>query len=411
MTRSAVVASLLLLAVPCPAQVVPVKTGIEVLRASDFELLKGKRVGLITNPTGVDYQLRSTVDILHEAEGVEIVCLFGPEHGVRGEYAAGESVGSTHDARTGLPVHSLYGRQRAPSAEQLEGLDLLVYDIQDNGCRSYTYISTMGLAMEAAAAHGIGFVVLDRPNPLGGMRVEGSLVESEWTSFVSQFPIPYVYGLTPGELARLLNEEGMLADGLRCDLTVVPMEGWKREMTFEDTGLPWVPPSPHLPESRTVLYYVATGVMGELQMINHGIGYTIPFQTFAAPWIDGVEFSERATALELPGILFRPITYRAFYGAWKDETLHGVHIYIRDPASVDLLGIQFQLLELHHELYPERDVFEEADKARLRMFDRVMGSAAVRERFCERYRYEDLTEFFAEAARAFSERSAPYWLY
>jgi len=203
----------------------------------------------------------------------------------------------------------------------------------------------------------------------------------------------------------------MLADGLRCDLMVVPMEGWEREMSFEDTGLPWVPPSPHLPESRTALYYVATGVLGELQTINHGIGYTIPFQTFAAPWIDGIEFSARATALELPGLLFRPITYRAFYGAWKDETLHGVHIYIRDPASVDLLGIQFQLLELHHELYPERDVFEDAGKARLRMFDRVMGSDAVRERFCERYRYEDVKEFFGEAARAFSERSTPYRLY
>jgi uncharacterized protein YbbC (DUF1343 family) len=388
-----------------------VKTGIEVLRDAGFELLQGKRIGLITNPTGVDAELRSTIDILHEAEGVELVCLFGPEHGVRGEHAAGESVSSEQDATTGLPVYSLYGAHRAPSEEELRGLDLLVYDIQDNGCRSYTYISTMGLAMEAAAASGVGFVVLDRPNPLGGLRVEGNITEPAFLSFVSQFPIPYVYGLTPGELAQMLNGEGVLRGGVRCELTVVPMEGWEREMAFEDTHLPWVPPSPHLPESRTVLYYVATGVLGELQTINHGIGYTIPFQTFAASWINSVEFSARATALNLPGVLFRPITYRPFYGAWKDETLHGVHIVITDPAQVNLLGIQFHLLELHHELYPEHDVFEEAGEPRRKMFDKVMGSDKVRELFGEHYRYEDVEGFLEQDVRAFRERSLRYYLY
>jgi uncharacterized protein YbbC (DUF1343 family) len=411
MRSSAVMIGALLLALPCPAQQARVSPGIEVLRESGFELLQGKRVGLITNPTGVDGELRSTIDILNEADGVRLICLFGPEHGVRGEHEAGESVGSMREGRTGLPVYSLYGAHRAPSAEQLEGLDLLVYDIQDNGCRSYTYISTMGLAMEAAASAGIGFVVLDRPNPLGGLRVEGNIVEPEYVSFVSQYPIPYVYGLTPGELARLLNDEGMLAGGIRCNLSVVPMKGWTREMKFEDTGLPWVPPSPHLPESRTVPYYVATGVMGELMTINHGVGYTIPFQTFAASWIDGVSFCERATALGIAGVLFRPITYRAFYGAWKDETLHGVQLYITEPSSVNLLSIQFRLLELHHELYPEHDVFDEAGTGRLRMFDKVMGSDRVRKVFQEHYRYEVIREFFEQGARDFRELSRRYQLY
>ena len=411
MKSSTIIVWVLLHALTCYAQEAIVKTGIEVLRDEGFELLRGKRVGLLTNPTGVDAQLHSTIDILHEAEDVTLVCLFGPEHGARGDHAAGESVSSERDARTGLPVYSLYGAHRAPSAEQLEGLDLLVYDIQDNGCRSYTYVSTMGLAMEAAAASDVGFVVLDRPNPLSGLRVEGNIVEPGFISFVSQFPIPYVYGLTPGELARLLNEEGMLRGGVQCDLTVVPMEGWNRTMTFDDTGLPWVLPSPHLPESRTVLYYVATGVLGELQTINHGVGYTIPFQTFAASWINGVEFCERATALRLPGVLFRPISYRPFYGFWKDETLQGVHIFITDPAQVNLLAIQFHLLELHHELYPDRDVFEEAGEARLSMFDKVMGSDKVRELFGEHYRFEEVRGFLEKDIQSFRDRSTPYYLY
>jgi len=411
MKRLAILLGASLLAVSSAAQEQRVMTGIEVLRSEGFSLLQGKRVGLITNPTGVDAELRSTIDILHEAEGVHLVCLFGPEHGVRGEYAAGETFSGDRDAKTGLPVYSLYGSHRAPSSEQLEGLDLLVYDIQDNGCRSYTYISTMGLAMAAAARAGVGFVVLDRPNPLGGTRIEGNIAEEDFFSFVSQFPIPYVYGLTPGELARMLNGEGMLPGKAHCELQVVPLKGWQRDMTFESTGLPWVLPSPHLPESRTVPYYVATGVLGELMTINHGVGYTIPFQTFAASWIDGVTFCDRATSLEIPGVMFRPITYRAFYGPWKDETLHGVQIYFTDLSAVNLLSLQFRLLELHHELYPEHDVFEEAGRGRREMFDKVMGSDRVRELFGERFRYDDVREFLQKDVQDFSERSAPYRLY
>ena len=232
-----------------------VKTGIDVLEENGFEQVRGKRIGLVTNPTGVDRYLNSTVDVLFNAPDVELVALFGPEHGVRGNAHAGEHVaGQAVDSRTGVPIFSLYGKSRMPSASQLEGLDAIVYDIQDIGCRSYTYISTMGNVMKVAAMEDVEMIILDRPNPLGGLRVEGPGVDDSLISFVGQYNIPYVYGLTCGELAMLLNEEGMLKvpgcrgqdSTVKCRLTVVRMKGWTRDMSWDDTGLMWVPTSPHI---------------------------------------------------------------------------------------------------------------------------------------------------------------------
>ena len=205
-----------------------VKTGLEVLAKNKFEMLKSKKVGLITNITGVDRNLQSGIDLIFKAPGVKLTALYGPEHGVRGEYAAGEIIGSATDPSTHLKVFSLYGSTRKPTKEMLEGIDLLVYDIQDIGSRSYTFISTLGLAMEAAAENNIPFIVLDRPNPLGGIKMEGPLVEKDFTSFVSQYPIPYIHGMTVGELAMFLNGEGLLKNGIKCNLRVIKMEGWKR---------------------------------------------------------------------------------------------------------------------------------------------------------------------------------------
>ena len=215
------------------------KPGVEVLRDNDFKQLAGKRVGLITNPTGVDNNLKSTVDILHEAKGVELVALFGPEHGVRGNVHAGDEFGNTTDPATGVKVFSIYGKTKKPTKEMLSGIDALVYDIQDIGCRSFTFVSTLGLALDACAENDIEFVVLDRPNPLGGNRVEGCLVEDGFYSFVSQFKIPYLYGMTPGEMARYLNGERVARGEKAAKLTVVPLKGWKRSMTFDKTGMPW----------------------------------------------------------------------------------------------------------------------------------------------------------------------------
>jgi uncharacterized protein YbbC (DUF1343 family) len=259
--RSVITAAAALMAFIAPAGEAcaqTVETGIEMLAKSKFDLLSGKRVGLVTNPTGADRSLVSTVDILHNASGFELAALYGPEHGVRGEFAAGEYVDFEIDPATGVPVYSLYGKTRKPSPEMLKDVDILVYDIQDIGSRSYTYISTLGLVMEAAAEKGIALVVLDRPNPLGGIRMEGAVTRPGFYSFVSQFAIPYVHGLTVGELAMFLNGEGLLANGIKCELHVVKMSGWKRNMLFEETGLPWVPSSPHVPHKDTPLFYPAT---------------------------------------------------------------------------------------------------------------------------------------------------------
>lgn len=388
-----------------------VTTGIEVLRDQQFRPLKGKRVGLITNPTGVDSRLRSTVDILTSAPGVHLVALYGPEHGVRGDHAAGDMVDSYTDSRTGLPVYSLYGKTRKATPEMLKGVEVLVYDIQDIGCRSYTFISTMGLAMEAAAENGIAFVVLDRPNPLGGIRMEGNLVEKGYESFVSQYPVPYVYGLTCGELAGYLNGEGLLAGGSRCSLTVIPMKGWKRSMTFAETGLPWVPTSPHIPESHSPEYYVCSGMLGELGVISEGVGYTTPFQNFAAEWIDPQALAGRLNLLGLPGVLFRPMIFTPFYGQFKEKELRGVQVHIAPASTVNLMSIQFLFMQVNNELYPDRNPFALAGAGRLRAFDRVAGSDSVRILFTRRMRYEDVKPFLERGPAAFRERAKKYLMY
>ena len=393
------------------SQSVQVITGIEVLKESNFKILAGKRVGLITNPTGVDSKLKSTINILYEAKNVHLVALFGPEHGVRGDYAAGDIVETYTDPQTNLPVFSLYGRTRKPTAEMLKGIDVLVYDIQDIGCRSYTYISTMGLAMEAAAENNIEFVVLDRPNPLGGLKVEGNLVEDGYLSFVSQFKIPYVYGLTCGELAKLLNEEKMLRDEKQCKLTVIPMRNWKREMLFKDTGLEWVLTSPHVPHEYSPQYYVSTGIMGELGIVSEGVGYTLPFQVFAADWINANVLAEKMNSLNLEGVIFRPITIKPYYGGDVNKELHGIQIHILNSNLVNLMSLQFLFMQTNNELYPEYNPFNMADRSALNMFDKVMGTSNIREQFVKRMKYDDIKDYLEKDIEKFKEISKKYYIY
>lgn len=391
-------------------QKIRVKTGIEVLSDHKFDLLKGKKVGLITNATGVDHQLRSTIDILFDAPGVELTALYGPEHGVRGEFAAGDKVDTYTDEVTGVIVFSLYGATRKPTPEMLKNVDVLVYDIQDIGVRSYTYISTMGLAMEAAAEHGIEFVVLDRPNPIGGQKVEGNIVEDGYFSFVSQFPVPYVYGLTPGEVAKMINNEGWLADGKKCALSVVEMEGWTRDMTFDATGLPWVPTSPHIPHEYSPYFYVSTGVMGELGVFSEGVGYTLPFQLYAAEWIDERALAKNMNALEIPGVRFRPLVFKPFYGRDLGKTLHGVQIHFSDYSKADLMKLQFYFMQVHHEMYPEKNVFD-MGKNRWTMFDKVTGTDQIRKRFSKNYQVSDIESYLDKDVKPFKEKSSNYYLY
>ena len=409
MKKSLLIGLALLLAGTGVARPIVVKTGIEVLKAQRFELLEGKRVGLITNPTGVDDGLRSTVDILNEAPNVELVALFGPEHGVRGDAHAGDHVGNQTDPVTGLPVYSLYGKTRKPTPEMLRGIDVLVYDIQDIGCRSFTYISTMGEAMAAAAENGLEFVVLDRPNPLGGRKGEGPLVQDGFFSFVSQYRIPYVYGLTCGELAMLLNGEGMI--GKPCNLHVVAMEGWKRDMVYEDTGLQWIPSSPHIPQAETAFFYPASGIVGDFGYLSIGVGYTIPFQMFAAEWIDAEQFADSLNALKLPGVIFRPIHVKPFYSVGQGKQLHGVQVHLTKYPDAPLTDIQFYVMQEIARLYPDRAVLANADTARFRMMDQVTGSDYVRKTFAARNRFEDIRAYWYKDVAPFRTLSRKYYLY
>ena len=385
-----------------------VKTGIEVLKKQNFKILEGLRVGLVTNPTGVDNDLRSDVDILHAAKNVKLVALFGPEHGVRGNVHAGDAVANDSDPATGLPVYSLYGKYRTPSDEMLKNIDVLVYDIQDIGCRSFTYISTLANIMKAAARNHIKVVVLDRPNPLGGKKVEGCITEDDCISFVSQFKVPYVYGLTPGELARLLNDEGLL--GEKCDLEVVKMKGWKRSMTYGDTGLKWVLSSPHIPEASSAPFYTVSGIVGELDSINIGVGYTIPFQTFAAPWIKATELADRMNALRLPGYTFRPIYYSPFYSKYKGRQLQGVQVHFTNYRKARLCDVQFYILQELCKLYPNHDILKQAGQ-RAGMFDKVCGSKKIRELFLRRHRWKDAKAYWDKDADKFKKLSRQYYLY
>lgn len=391
------------------AQKIRIQTGIEVLKNSNFKLLEGKRVGLITNPTGVDNQLKSTIDILHEAPNVNLVALFGPEHGVRGDVHAGDHVDNSSDPTTGLPVGSLYGKTRKATPDMLKGIDVLVYDIQDIGCRSFTYISTMGLAMEAAAENNIEFVVLDRPNPLGGLKVEGNLAEDEYISFVSQFKIPYLYGLTCGELAQMLNEENMLAK--QCKLTVVKMKGWKRKMDYTQTGLQWIPSSPHIPHAHSAFFYPVSGIVGELGYLSIGVGYTIPFQMFAADWIKAEEFASALNKLNLPGVHFRPMHLKPFYSVGVGTQMQGVQVHLTDYQKANLSEIQFYVMQVIAQLYPDKAVFANANEKRFDMFDKVSGSNQIRLLFAKNNRFEDIQAYWNKDVEAFKKLSKKYYLY
>ena len=391
-----------------------VRTGIEVLRDSGFDAVKGKHIGLITNPTGVDRQLKATADILAHADGVKVKAFFAPEHGIRGDIPAGSKVATTTDEATGIKVYSIYGRTKKPTPEMLRGIDALVYDIQDNGCRSYTFISTMGKAMEAAAQAGIEFIVLDRPNPLGGNRVEGQLTDADCISFVSQYPIPYLYGLTPGELALYLKGENLIEGASSLKLTVIPMQGWTRDMTYDQTGLPWVLPSPHIPSAETCLYYPATGIVGELGWVQIGVGYTVPFRTFAAPWIDGAELSQQLNALQLPGIAFRQINYTPYYGIFKGQPVEGVEMFVTDRAKASLTPVQFHVMQKLHEMYPKQSPLTptEANKNNIKMFDNVVGSKEIRRQLLKNnYKAESILRIWNRDNQRFNTKKQRYHLY
>ncbi|TDL31849.1 DUF1343 domain-containing protein [Jeotgalibacillus sp. S-D1] len=347
--------------------------GIEVLLKKERDLIEGKRVGLITNPTGVDSKLNSIVDLLYNDPKIELTALYGPEHGVRGSEQAGSYVESYIDEKTGLPVYSLYGKTRKPTPEMLENVDVLVFDIQDVGSRFYTYIYTMAYAMEAAAENDIPFIVLDRPNPLGGTKVEGPVLDPKYKSFVGNYEIPLRHGMTVGELAGLFNEEFEIG----ADLTVVEMKGWKRNMYYEDTNLPFVMPSPNMPTFETALVYPGAALI-EGTNVSEGRGTTKPFELIGAPFINADDLATELNDLDLQGVTFRAASFTPTFSKHAGKLSHGVQVHVDDRNSYKPIETGMHIVKTIQDMYPDDFTFLAENSAGIAFFDNLIGNGWVR---------------------------------
>jgi uncharacterized protein YbbC (DUF1343 family) len=355
-----------------------VKLGCELLFEPHYvNLISGKRLGLITNHTAIDSGGKTTLSQLkkhRKACNYTIQALFTPEHGLHGDLAAGTPVADQVDDE-GIPIYSLYGVQKRITARMVKDIDLLIYDIQDIGSRSYTYSTTLYYSMEEAAKLGIPVIVLDRPNPINGIVVDGPVLEDSWRSFVGYLSIPYCHGMTIGELARYFNGEYKIG----CKLHVVPMQGWQRNMSFATTGLLWTPTSPNIPEATTPLYYPMTGILGELQMVSIGIGTTMPFKVVGAPWIDAELFAKKLNDQHFPGITFLPFHFRPNYGRYAQELCHGVILHVTDASKYLPVGTQYLLIGMLKNLYPSifQELLAKTTEAHRAMFNKVNGTAEV----------------------------------
>jgi uncharacterized protein YbbC (DUF1343 family) len=380
-------------AAKAPAVGPKVKLGVEVFLEKHLGLVKGKRVGLITNPTGTDSSLRTTIDLFRSNPAIDLVALYGPEHGVRGNAQAGEYVPFYYDETFKLPVFSLYGQSfkpepgmlknideymrsfdtkqtgKVPESAMVKGIDALVFDIQDVGTRVYTYIGTMANAMQAAAENGIDFIVLDRPAPINGADMEGAVLEyPEFSSFIGLFPIPLRYGMTVGELARLFNDKFLART---AKLTVIPMEGWTRTMWFDETGLPWVIPSPNMPTLDTAIVYPGLVAL-EGTNLSEGRGTTRPFEFFGAPWIDGSVLAAKLNALALPGVRFREAWFTPSFSKSQGELCGGCQIHVTDRSVFRSVAAILHIIKTVREMAPDKFAFH------AEYFDKVMGTASVR---------------------------------
>jgi uncharacterized protein YbbC (DUF1343 family) len=326
-----------------------VRLGVDVLFDERLNLIEGKRVGLVAHPASVDSNLRATADRLAALRGVKLVRLFGPEHGVRGDVPAGDPVADAVDPKTGVPMFSLYGKTRRPTPESLADLDVVLFDLQDIGSRTYTYLATLGEVMRALSDAKKPLIVLDRPNPLGGRIVEGPIREERFTNFIAYGPVPLVHGLTAGETALFYRR----AMNLACDVTVVPMKGWTRDATWPETGLTWTLTSPHIPRVLQAALYVPTGmVASSTKNLSDGVGSTMPFELIAAEAIDADRYVEALAAENLPGVRFQSVVVRPFYGAFAKKTLRGARLLLDDPNSFRPLRTAVALLVALERVHP-----------------------------------------------------------
>lgn len=383
-----------------------VETGLEVFfEGRLYEELSDKKIGLLTNHTGVDRQMRSAIELFQKH--TKLSALFSPEHGLKGQHYAAERV--SDGAQGFIPIHSLHGETRRPKPEMLKGLDVIVYDIQCTGVRAYTYPSSLFYMMEEAAKRGIEVIVLDRPNPINGLIVDGPMLEDRWRSFIGYINVPYCHGMTIGELARFFNEEYKVG----CKLRVIPMKGWERSMSYRDTGLVWIPPSPNIPEPDTPLFCPATGILGELQLLNIGIGFTMPFKIVGAPWVDANLFAEKLNRQKLPGVRFHPFHFRPFWGLYKGLDCQGVQIQVTDVKTYKPVSVQYLLLGMIKSLYPEEFAKRiSLSDSRKDLFCKANGTQQVFTILTqEKYAVWKLLEFHRAERAAFLEKRKKYLLY
>lgn len=366
--------------------------------------LSGKKVALAINHTSVNQKMEPTLSLFARHK-IPVVALFSPEHGVDGKGYAAENIG--HSQHEGIPIFSLHGKTRRPTSEMLAGIDVIIYDIQCTGARAYTYPTMLFYIMEEAAKKGIQVIVLDRPNPIGGNIVDGPMLDDKWRSYIGYINVPYCHGMTIGELARFFNREY----NIQCPLQVVPMKGWDRSMCYRDTGLSWIPPSPHIPESDTPIFSLMTGIMGELELVNIGIGYTLPFKLVGAPWIKASTFAEKLNSQKLPGVHFQPFYFRPFYGSYKGVNCEGVLIQVTDAKIIRPLAVQYLILGLLKSLYPNQ-FLEKMKTGAKDLFCKANGTDLIYEILLnEKYPAWKLIEFQKEEREQFLETRKKYLMY
>ncbi|HEX6942360.1 MAG TPA: DUF1343 domain-containing protein [Gemmatimonadaceae bacterium] len=378
-----------------------VRLGIEVLLSDSLHLVRGKRVGLITNHTGVTPDGRSTIDLLHRAPGVRLTALFAPEHGIRGQAAAGERIESTVDSATGVPVYSIYAETRVPTADMLKDVDVVLYDIQDVGARTYTYQWTMALSAEAVTAHGREFIVLDRPNPIRGDRIEGGILDPQFRSFVGQFPVALRYGFTPAELLRYLVGTGQI----KANVTVVPMAGWRRDMWWNETGLPWHNPSPNIRSVDAAVLYTGT-VFFEGTTLSEGRGSPAPFQLIGAGWLhDAGAIAKELNERRIPGVTFDSTLVTIEAGQkWGGHRIPMISVAVTDRNAVQSFRVGIEMLRAVYQRHKGEFQW------RIGHIDRLSGSARLRDAV-ELGTTDALIAAWERESRDFQQRAAAYLLY
>lgn len=349
-----------------------VRTGLEVLVEQEMPVVRGRRVGLVTNHSAVNRNLVHSIEVLRSS-GVNLVVLFGPEHGIRGDVPYGKPVPSSTDPVTGLPVFSLYGKHRKPTRDMMSGIEMILFDIQDVGCRYYTFIYTMAYVMQACAEYGKQFVVLDRPNPINGQTVEGNVLDMRFASFVGLYPIAIRYGLTPGELAGFMNVEF----GIGADIYVVRCMGWKRATWFDETGLPWVPPSPNMPTLDTATLYPGLCLL-EGTNVSEGRGTSKPFEVFGAPWVDAFKLADYLNNLNLPGIRLRPAYFIPTASKYQGQRCGGVQAHITDRDSLRPTLVGLYAVKALHDLFPNEFQFLPPGESGKHLFDLLVGTDKTR---------------------------------